>query len=303
LAAAVVIVRTTKIILKLGLATAAALGLIFFSMHFFALKSTKQIREPQPIIPTQSSASKAVSNSPTDNSAIITVSSNAFPGDDLYAPEYLMQEGRTIWHAESPPNYPQWVEISFPVPVIITHFGIRSQGDGPSGMEHCRGPKNIVFQGSNESSESSGSQKSRKWRYLFKVENNAYAKGEEWKDWFFVNTTAFRYYRIYIKAGGDSNNLTIRQIRLDDASKLQNPVEPLPEHETIVAGPSANETLPSDFDWSTYVENYKDLQASGIDTKEKAAEHWLKIGRKEGRSYHEIPIEVPDPPYMPWRRN
>ncbi|MEI7752516.1 MAG: hypothetical protein WCJ71_10575, partial [Candidatus Omnitrophota bacterium] len=61
--------------------------------------------------------------------------------------------------------------------------------------------------------------------------------------------------------------------------------------------------LPPDFDWITYVENYKDLQRADIDTKEKAAEHWLMIGRKEGRTYHEIPPEVPDVPYMPWQRN
>jgi len=62
------------------------------------------------------------------------------------------------------------------------------------------------------------------------------------------------------------------------------------------------ETLPPNFDWMTYVENYKDLQKAGIDTKAKAAEHWLKIGKKEGRTYHEISLEVPDVPYMPWQR-
>jgi hypothetical protein len=66
---------------------------------------------------------------------------------------------------------------------------------------------------------------------------------------------------------------------------------------------ATNDSLPSDFDWRTYVGNYKDLREAGIDTKEKAVEHWLKIGRKEGRTYKEIPMEVPDVPYMSWRND
>jgi hypothetical protein len=61
------------------------------------------------------------------------------------------------------------------------------------------------------------------------------------------------------------------------------------------------ELLPSDFDWRTYVESYKDLQVMGIDTKEKAAKHWLAIGRKEGRKYKDDPLTVADIPYMPWK--
>ena len=44
--------------------------------------------------------------------------------------------------------------------------------------------------------------------------------------------------------------------------------------------------LPPDFDWETYVANYGDLQ--GINTKERAAKHWLKTGKKEGRTYKNL---------------
>ncbi len=67
--------------------------------------------------------------------------------------------------------------------------------------------------------------------------------------------------------------------------------------------PSLNEFLPPDFDWRTYVDNYEDLQKAGVDTKAKAAEHWLKTGSKEGRTYREIPAAVPDVPYAPWRND
>ena len=52
--------------------------------------------------------------------------------------------------------------------------------------------------------------------------------------------------------------------------------------------PEVGELLPPDFDWETYVNNYEDLENTGIDTKQKAAEHWLKIGKKEGRTYQKI---------------
>jgi len=37
------------------------------------------------------------------------------------------------------------------------------------------------------------------------------------------------------------------------------------------------------FDWNFYVNNYYDLQLAKIDTKEKAVDHWIKYGKKEGR--------------------
>ena len=37
------------------------------------------------------------------------------------------------------------------------------------------------------------------------------------------------------------------------------------------------------FDWITYLSNYEDLRKNGIKTKEKAYQHWIKFGKKEGR--------------------
>jgi hypothetical protein len=46
-----------------------------------------------------------------------------------------------------------------------------------------------------------------------------------------------------------------------------------------------------DFNWEQYVENYTDLQETGVDTREKAWQHWLNHGEKEGRTYLELETE------------
>ena len=41
--------------------------------------------------------------------------------------------------------------------------------------------------------------------------------------------------------------------------------------------------METDFDWIAYLENYEDLRNAGINTEEKALEHWNNHGRNEGR--------------------
>ena len=210
----------TKIVLKSSLAIGLVFGLALFSAHFFDSKLENESNESQSVLPTQQQFSTGLSDLPVGDSPVISVSSNSLAGDEKYSPKYLLQENRTIWHAESPPKYPQWVEISFPKSVVLTHLGLRSQGDSPKGKEHGRGPKDFIFQGSNESSDSRGVLNRRKWVDLLEVKNNVYTEGEAWKDWFFKNNVSYRYYRIFIKAGGDPDYLTIRQIGLDQATTL-----------------------------------------------------------------------------------
>ena len=38
------------------------------------------------------------------------------------------------------------------------------------------------------------------------------------------------------------------------------------------------------FDWKSYISNYEDLRKANINTKEKAWNHWINYGRKEGRN-------------------
>jgi hypothetical protein len=52
-----------------------------------------------------------------------------------------------------------------------------------------------------------------------------------------------------------------------------------------------------DFDWKVYLNNYEDLRQNGINTEEKAIDHWVKHGRDEGRVYSHLINEddmVPD---------
>jgi len=58
------------------------------------------------------------------------------------------------------------------------------------------------------------------------------------------------------------------------------------EKPKVSSSAKAEGALPPDFDWETYVANYGDLQ--GITTKEAAAKHWLKTGKKEGRTYKNL---------------
>ncbi len=41
----------------------------------------------------------------------------------------------------------------------------------------------------------------------------------------------------------------------------------------------------NNIDWEKYINHYEDLKQAGIDTKEKALEHWINHGQKEGRQF------------------
>ncbi|AYV83507.1 MAG: FkbM family methyltransferase [Hyperionvirus sp.] len=49
------------------------------------------------------------------------------------------------------------------------------------------------------------------------------------------------------------------------------------------------------FDWITYVSKYEDLKKAGINTKEKAWNHWIVHGSKEGRKFYNIVNKDNDP--------
>jgi len=53
-------------------------------------------------------------------------------------------------------------------------------------------------------------------------------------------------------------------------------------------------SIPKDFDWQYYVNNYKDLQKAGINTYEKAIKHYITYGHKEKRVYSEKPHDIHD---------
>lgn len=145
----------------------------------------------------------------------ITASSNLFPSEKGMRPISLMETNQTIWHAQSPPKYPEWIEVDYYEPKRITQMALRAQDDSKAGDEHQRGPKNFVLQASSDKTN---------WKDIFHVKGNAYTSGGQWKQWEFANSAAYRYYRIYITSGGNPNYLTLTQIRLLEISPL--PVNP-----------------------------------------------------------------------------
>ena len=46
--------------------------------------------------------------------------------------------------------------------------------------------------------------------------------------------------------------------------------------------------MQENFDWKTYILNYKDLRDAAINTQEKAWGHWVMWGNKEGRTFDKI---------------
>jgi hypothetical protein len=296
----------TKIVLKSSLAIGLVFGLTLFSSQFFDSKLENESDESQSVVPTQHPPSEGLNDLPVGDNPVISVSSNSLAGDEKYSPKYLLQESRTIWHAESPPKYPQWVEMSFPTPVVLTHLGLRSQGDSPKGKEHGRGPKDFIFQGSNESSDSRGISNSSTWVDLLEVKNNAYVKGEEWKDWFFKNAVSYRYYRIFIKAGGDPEYLTIRQIRVDQTAKLSQLMDETPKapvrrtaaapvvppksfvaRSVTTSGPIPRAYIdPPNIDpMSLRKKSDAALQQAGVKTKEEAMKLSLALWEKRRKAY------------------
>ncbi len=70
--------------------------------------------------------------------------------------------------------------------------------------------------------------------------------------------------------------------------------------------------LPPDFDWEQYVKNHLDLQKAGINTERLATSHYVRYGRREGRTYLspeaeavdavESPSKVELPPDFDWEQ-
>ena len=67
---------------------------------------------------------------------------------------------------------------------------------------------------------------------------------------------------------------------------------PLVETPSQAMAQVSTQNVPSDFNWKIYIQNYEDLRRAGIDTKEKAMQHWLEFGKNEGRNYRTlIPVQ------------
>lgn len=118
----------------------------------------------------------------------------------------LLISGNTIWHAQVPPNFPEWILIEHRNPVKKKMFIMKPQDIGPAGDEYLRAPKDFIIQASNDLVN---------WNNLLDVRNNLHKSGVDWHTWKFENDSYYLYYRIYITASGSSNLLTINRLYLN----------------------------------------------------------------------------------------
>ena len=121
-------------------------------------------------------------------------------------PEKLLLDSSQVWHAQSPPKYPEWVQIIYSKPQRITKLKVRTQGSEKDSQLFNRAPKDFNFQGSHDG---------KTWKNLQKVVAAKFSYEKPWLGWNFENKEAFQYYRLYITAnGGDKGILAIAQLGL-----------------------------------------------------------------------------------------
>jgi len=124
----------------------------------------------------------------------------------LHGPEKILTEKSPIWHAQSPPEYPEWVEIKYSEPVEITALKLKAQGSVKYPIFN-RAPRYFFIQGSLDR---------KTWANLLEVKDARFSLENPWLEWKFDNENSFQYYRILIMAnGGDPWLLTIKQMGME----------------------------------------------------------------------------------------
>ncbi|MBI5888106.1 MAG: discoidin domain-containing protein [Deltaproteobacteria bacterium] len=137
----------------------------------------------------------------------IAASSVLQPGDKDMQADRLMETNKVIWHAQSPPKYPEWLRADYSKPKRFNRIALRAQEISPKGDEYVRGPKDFTLQASNDA---------KRWKDLLRVKDNTFTHGGQWKEWALENDRAFSHYRILITASGHPELLTLKQIRLTE---------------------------------------------------------------------------------------
>jgi SAM-dependent methyltransferase len=134
----------------------------------------------------------------------VTASSNHFKDQDLSL--LISPLISCIWHATSPPQYPEWLKLTYDDPFIVSKISFQSQDNAPSGSEHQRAPRNFKVQASEDG---------KAWQDLLTVENFIFHQGGDWKSWSFENNNPYTHYRLLIcENNGDPDFLTVQNLKL-----------------------------------------------------------------------------------------
>ena len=149
----------------------------------------------------QDSSMMAQETGSNGNPAKVTASSTMKPP---YGPESLLV-GNVPWHAQSPPKFPEWVEVVYKKPVVATELAMQAQGCQPARCAN-RAPKSFIFQGSMDG---------RGWSDLLTVNNAGYTDEGQWLKWPLHGGKAYTTYRVLVKSNnGDQSYLTLQSLKI-----------------------------------------------------------------------------------------
>jgi|GEM_PF-5097981 len=116
------------------------------------------------------------------------------------------------WHAQTPPQYPEWLTFDFHAPQRFNRLAIRSQdpGDSVEPEEFAkRGPKELSLQISSDGEV---------WQDAYSIENACTAAGGEWQEIQLPQHYFTSYVRLVFKSNcGEPNWLTIENIRFESS--------------------------------------------------------------------------------------
>ena len=82
-------------------------------------------------------------------------------------------------------------------------------------------------------------------------------------------------------------NMTMNMIKNNNINKNKN------KNKNMNMNMTFNLKSYTKFDWETYINNYEDLERAGINTKEKAWNHWITNGKNENRIYNTKIPKIP----------
>lgn len=173
-----------------------------YRLEDISLDSLKEKPEAPVVVAAPATAAK---QEPVVPPPVVTASSVMDKNNPGMSPSGILN-GDGIWHAQSPPKYPEWIDISYPAPFVAISFSLLPQQNSPGGNEHVRAPKDFRLLASKNR---------KKWIELLSVKDNIHKNGEEWRHWKLKNKTPWRYYRLRVTASGEPTLLTIKQIRIE----------------------------------------------------------------------------------------
>ena len=129
--------------------------------------------------------------------------------EELYGPQNLFLGDLMIWHSQSPPEYPEWLEFELLKPQKWQGISIK-----PHQGHYERAPSTFTIMGSNDKQE---------WESLLSVSDYKWVS-DNWHQWNFEPSDKYKYYKMEIFANnGHPDFLTIERLApiIDNANIKQ----------------------------------------------------------------------------------